>query len=981
MTTETTTKTASEIRREFLEFFAGKHGHEIVPSAPVVPHDDPTLLFTNAGMNQFKDVFLGRGDRPYTRAVDTQKCIRAGGKHNDLEDVGKDTYHHTFFEMLGNWSFGDYFKEEAIAWAWDLLTNQWGLDPERLYVTVFAGDAEDGLEPDTEAEEIWKKHVDPARIQRYGKKDNFWEMGDTGPCGPCSEIHYDCTPEKDGAGLVNADDPRVIEVWNLVFIQFNRGSDGVLEPLPAKHVDTGMGLERIVRVLQGKDSNYDPDLFTPIFDAIQRETGARPYQGAMDDAIDVAYRVIADHVRCLTVAITDGAQPGNEGRGYVLRRILRRAVRHARQTLGVDSPVLHALVPSVVDTLGEAFPELADASERVIEVIRREEEAFFKTLDRGLELFEEAVQRASQPSPPGRGQGEGKNGCQAPSPQPLSRGERGSMISAEDAFKLHDTYGFPIDLTRVMAEERGMTVDEAGFEKLMAEARERSRGQEEGEEELLLPPGALARLRAMEIPATEDIDKYHARPVSTEVRAIWNGSDFDNVAHMGGRYAVITERTSCYAEAGGQVGDRGFVRSAQDTGQIGGWGAETSVGRAAGQFDIEDTRRVGEYILHIGRVRQGKIRVGDRVMVDVEDRFRNPTKAHHTATHLLNHALRQVLDDEVEQKGSLVAPDRLRFDYSTTRSPGRKELNAIERLVNAAIHQNLPVHAMDVPLEQAKKINGVRAVFGEKYPDPVRVVSIGPSIDRLLANPDLPRWRECSIEFCGGTHVNDTGEARRFVIVSEQALAAGVRRIVAMTGPAAMAADGAGKELESRCFRAKSLSGEELVEEVDDISRQLESLTVGLVQRQKIQEQLEALRERGKAVRKESQAAARENAVDQARVLAENIQGRIIVDQLAGGDQETLLSAIDVLKSRRPDAAAMLLSADEDAGKVVIVARVPQELIDQGLKAGDWVREAAKVVGGGGGGRPDMAQAGGKDPGKIDDAIRRAKDVAEESLA
>ena len=510
--------TSQEIRRQFIDYFVEKHAHHRVPSSPVVPHDDPTLMFTNAGMNQFKDVFLATGSREYTRAVNTQKCIRAGGKHNDLEDVGKDTYHHTFFEMLGNWSFGDYFKKEAIGWAWDLLTNVWGLDKSRLHATVFKGDVPDGLEADNEAAELWRSEtdIDPSHIHLGNKEDNFWEMGDAGPCGPCSEVHVDLTPDKSGAGLVNADDPRVIEIWNLVFIQFNRNASGVLSPLPAKHVDTGMGFERICAVLQGKNSNYDTDVFAPIFKAISNITGTRPYSGKLDDKIDMAYRVIADHIRCLTFAITDGAIPSNEGRGYVLRRILRRAVRHGWQTLGVKEPFLHKLVPGVVDTMGEVFPELKGKTQGVVDLIKDEEESFGRTLERGIELYENAASKVGNQLLVDEGIALFEDAATVGGNQflvdpniisnkevdafkyeELTRlgvisgtyntyntrgfdwrecpGSKRPIISAKDAFKLHDTYGFPVDLTQVMAEERGMTVDVEGFDRLMEEARTKAR--------------------------------------------------------------------------------------------------------------------------------------------------------------------------------------------------------------------------------------------------------------------------------------------------------------------------------------------------------------------------------------------------------------------------------------------------------------------------------------------------------------------------
>lgn len=949
-------KTAAQIRREFIDFFVQRHGHTFAPSSPVVPLDDPTLLFTNAGMNQFKDVFLGRGKRAYVRAVNSQKCIRAGGKHNDLEDVGKDTYHHTFFEMLGNWSFGDYFKREAIAWAWELLTKVWGLDPARLHATYFQGDPAEKLAPDHEARDLWLRLLPKDHVHPGNKKDNFWEMGDTGPCGPCSEIHYDQTDDGQGGALVNRGDPRVIEIWNLVFIQFDRGQDGKLTPLPAQHVDTGMGFERIVRVLQRKTSNYDTDLWMPVFMAIENHTGAHPYTGHLDDPVDIAYRVIADHIRCLTVAIADGAEPSNEGRGYVLRRILRRAVRHAHQTLGVRGPVLHHLVPSVVESIGDAFPELAGKARHASDVVHREEELFLKTIDRGIELFNDAAARAA-----GTG-----------------------VIAAEDAFKLHDTYGFDIDLTRVMAEEKGLKVDEEGFHRLMEEARSRSRPQrfakEKQEVDFTLPPHALARLRHLQIPPTDDIDKYHGRPITSEIRAIWNGRDFDNIARQGRRVALILDRTNCYAEQGGQVGDKAEIRleGGRNTPKAGDLhGSPTAAGA---WFEVQDTIRSGDYVLHVGEMHSGAMRIAERVTVAVKPEHREPVKAHHTGTHLLNLALRQVLGDSVQQRGSLVAPDRLRFDFSFSRALTPKEINAVERLVNAAIHQDLPVHVQEVPLATAYKINGVRAVFGEKYPDPVRVVSIGPSIDRLIAQPDLERWQECSIEFCGGTHLSTSGEAKRFVLLSEGAVAAGVRRIIALTGPAALAAEVAGRELEARAFRAMSMEGQQLAEEVAEIGRQMEELSIGLVARNRLSERLEELREKVKQQRKQATASTRDLVVSQARVLAESIQGRIIVDRLLGADAESLLAAGDVFKARRPDAACMLFSGDEIESKVSILAVVPKDLIAKGLKAGDWVKEVAAICGGGGGGRPDQAQAGGRYPERIDEAMQQAKTYAESVL-
>jgi alanyl-tRNA synthetase len=939
--TAQTIGTAARIRQEFIDFFSRTHGHTFVPSSPVVPHDDPSLLFANAGMNQFKDVFLGQGRRDYRRAVNSQKCIRAGGKHNDLEDVGKDDYHHTFFEMLGNWSFGDYFKAEAIEWAWSLLTDPppagWGLDRDRLYATVFGGDDDDGLPPDTEAEAVWKRFIDPDRISRWGKKDNFWEMGETGPCGPCSEIHYDFTPDKTGAGLVNTGDPRVIELWNLVFIQFNRGRNGALAPLPATGVDTGMGLERLVRILQGKHSNYDIDLFTPIFKAIENHTGAHPYRGSLDDPVDTAYRVIADHVRCLTAAISDGAWPSNEGRGYVLRRILRRAVRHAHQTLQTTGAWLHELVPTVVATLGDAFPELAQRPDKVADAIRDEEESFLRTLDRGLELFGRAVEDAGR----------------------AGRGE----ISADDAFRLHDTYGLPIDLTRVMAEERGMTVDLDGYEKRMEQARARSRRAAGEQQTMQLPAEAAAGLKARGLEPTLDEDKFEGRPVESEVLAIWDGTTFDDTAPANARVGVILGRTNHYAEAGGQVGDEGTLETDGDC-----------------RFEVESTEACAGYILHIGRVAEGALRVGDRVTASVPRARRECIRANHTATHLLNFALREVLGPEEDQKGSLVAPDRLRFDFSCGHAMSDDEIERTQRRVNEDIEQEVPVYAEVVPLARARSINGVRAVFGEKYPDPVRVVSIGAPLAEVLTAPGDKRWRSFSIELCGGTHLGDTSEVSRFVIVGEQALAAGVRRITALTGAAALAAEAAARGLEQRARAAGELDDDRAPGELDELGALLEESTIGTLSRARVTTLLEPLRARVKKVRKARQAETRAGLVGDARRIAAAAGGPIIVEAMAGANPDDLLSAMDAIRARHAEAAVMLIGSDQQAQKVSIVARVPEALVSKGLKAGDWVRAAAQACGGRGGGRADMAQAGARNPQQVPEAIAAARAFAETAL-
>jgi alanyl-tRNA synthetase len=940
------TLTTAQIRQSFLAFFHDRAGHEIVPSASVVPHEDPTLLFTNAGMNQFKDVFLGTGSRPWSRATDSQKCIRAGGKHNDLEDVGRDTYHHTFFEMLGNWSFGDYFKAEAIAWAWQLLTDVWGLPKDRLYVTVFGGDDTDGLGADEETERLWTEltDIDPTHISRWGRKDNFWEMGATGPCGPCSEIHFDATPEKSGGKLVNLDHPDVIEFWNLVFIQFNRRDDGSLVELPARHVDTGMGLERMARILQGVQSNYDTDLWTPIFAAIQSKTPAAAYGGVLDDPTDVAYRVIADHVRCLAVALADGARPGPDGRGYVLRRILRRGVRMARQTLQADGPLLCELVPVVVSVLGDAYPELAAQQREIATIIKREEEAFLATLDRGLKLFADAADAA--------------------------RAGDGS-ITGDQAFLLHDTYGFPIDLTSQMAEEQGLSLDREAYEVAMEQARTRSRqGGDDGPDPLrTLPPDAIAALEQIGGHGTNDTPKYERTLCIGHVRGIWNGKDLVEHVGEGGRVAVLLDRTTFYAEQGGQIGDTGRLISEAE-------GTE----RGGATFRVEDTTRTGPWVLHIGHMTEGTLHLGMAVDARVDRARHESIETNHTATHLLNRALREVFGSGADQRGSLVASDRLRFDYASGNAPEIRQIAEIERIVRADLSKDMVIHAEEAPLDVAMKINGVRAMFGEKYPDPVRVVCIGADIQQLVEVPDSPAWADLSIEFCGGTHLETTGPIADFVILQEQGLAAGIRRITAATGEDASSVRLRGSEVLDRLAGMSDLDPADLPDQVDRLSRELPDLELGLVHRREAEALLAGLRRTAKTARKAAAGAAKDAAVEDAKAIAEQASGSLVVGEVSATDRDSLLAGMDTVRGASPEMACLLACRPEDSGKVIIAARVPDTLITRGLKAGDWVRVAAQACGGGGGGRPDAAQAGGKDPEKLPEALSAARAFAEEIL-
>lgn len=952
-----TAYTSAKVRQQFIDYFTERAGHSFVPSSPVVPHDDPTLLFTNAGMNQFKPAFLGQIQpgsplEGLSRAVNSQKCIRAGGKHNDLDDVGKDTYHHTFFEMLGNWSFGDYFKAEAIEWAWELLTKVWELDPSRLYATYFEGDAKQGLAPDEEAKQLWLKYLPPERVLPGDTKDNFWEMGDTGPCGPCSELHYDGRDDEDraavdGASLVNQDNPDVIEIWNLVFIQFDRQPNG-LKPLPDKHVDTGMGLERIVRVLQGKNSNYDTDLFTHLFNAIERVTGAPGYTGRLKDQHDIAYRVIADHIRTLSFSIADGAEPSNEGRGYVLRRVLRRAVRYGRQTLGVQGEFFWKLVGPLAEAMGEFYPELVKHQGKIEQIIREEELSFGRTLEQGIKLFDDAA-------------------------------EGSVRIDAEDAFKLHDTYGFPIDLTQLMAEEKGLAVDVEGFLRLMEEARERSRQASgpAGGTNLLLPTDAVARLKHLHIKPTRDGDKFHARQESGTIKAIWNGTDFDehvsirnNLANA--RYAVVLDKTCFYAEMGGQVGDTGRIRVSRPMGG----------NSRNGEFEVEATHNCGGYIVHIGRMRKGELRVGDGVIGELDQRRRSTVEANHTATHLLNHALREVLGEGVEQKGSLVAPDRLRFDFSHAKPLTEEQAARVQALVQEKIDADLAVHADTVPLEEGKRINGLRAVFGETYPDPVRVVSVGAPIDDLLREPASNTWRAMAIEFCGGTHLKSTGQAEAFILTGEESVSKGVRRLGAITGTPAVEARERATKLFSRLRGAAELPVAHLNTELQEITDDIDGTELPLVARTEMRALIEVLQEKIKEANKAKAAAGRDQAVAKAREIAEQTTAQLIVAELpeAGTDRQALLAAMDALRSRHPESGVLLIGVDADDDKIAIVAKVPDSLIKRGLKAGDWVRAASEACGGKGGGKPDSAQGGGTGASKAGLVNEAASDFARSAI-
>ncbi|MBN1974373.1 MAG: alanine--tRNA ligase [Sedimentisphaerales bacterium] len=914
-------RSAAQIRSEFIEFFKGKN-HTFVPSSPIVPKGDETLLFANAGMNQFKDIFLGLSAPSYPRAVNSQKCLRVSGKHNDLEEVGKDTYHHTFFEMLGNWSFGDYFKAEAIEWAWELFTKVWGIDPNRLWATVFAGDEHDGLPEDTEAKNLWTKvtSIPPERVLSFGKKDNFWEMGETGPCGPCSEIHIDLGPErcdlKNVPGhecKVNKGCARYVELWNLVFIQYNRQPGGKLVPLSSKYVDTGAGLERVVSVMQNTKSNYDTDLFMPIINYTSRLSGCK-YTSKLGNQTDNAFRVVADHIRSLVFAITDGATPSNDGRGYVIRRILRRASRFGRE-LGMHEPFLYKLVPVVVDCLGNAFGEIKERSDYVSTVIKSEEESFGRTLDRGIEIFNSAADKAQQSS--------------------------GKIISGEDAFQLYDTFGFPLDLTQLMAQERNLKVDSEKFAELMEQQRERARASQKND-------SFLASLTDTELPVTEDIHKYHLDSCQCKIAGWIDKDGFKKTGQIqaGMEVGLILDQTCFYAEMGGQVGDCGVIDSNN------------------ARFIVEDTLKIANCIIHKGKLAEGSMSAGQLVTAIVS-KDRAAIKKNHTATHLLQWALQNVLGKSVAQQGSFVGPDYLRFDFTYPKSLTREELKKVEELIREKIVEDLPVTTAVLPREKAQEL-GAMALFGEKYGDEVRVVAIGDDVSPASSPCLNERGQDAlatafSKEFCGGTHVDKIGDIGGFKIIKEESVSAGVRRITALAGSA----------LNSYLEKASEI--------VDTLSVMLKVPSDELVDR--VEKLLANNKELAKKLKSASKASG-SDSLSQARELLDNCQkigeSSIVVGKLSGVTVEQAREAIDMLK-KKAQSAAIVLGFDED-GKVTLISGMTNDLVAKGLSAGDIVKAIALIVDGGGGGRPQMAQAGGKNPEKIDEALKRASEIIAEKL-
>ncbi|WP_297177213.1 alanine--tRNA ligase [uncultured Porphyromonas sp.] len=863
--------TSKEIRESYKEFFRSK-GHQIVPSAPMVIKGDPTLMFTNAGMNQFKDIILGNAEIKYPRVADSQKCLRVSGKHNDLEEVGHDTYHHTMFEMLGNWSFGDYFKHEAIDWAWEYLTSVLGLSPDRLYVTVFEGSPADGLERDDEAASIWEKHLSKERIINGNKHDNFWEMGDQGPCGPCSEIHVDIRSDEErsqvsGLSLVNQGHPQVIEIWNLVFMQYNRKADGSLEPLPKRVIDTGMGFERLCMALQGKTSNYDTDIFTPMIQAIATLTGIE--YGA-DAKSDVAMRVIADHIRTIAFAITDGQLPSNAKAGYVIRRILRRAVRYGYTFLGRREAFIYSLLPILIETMGDAYPELVAGRELIGKVMKEEEESFLRTLETGIRLLEKQMED--------------------------TRAKGLSVLDGHDAFVLYDTYGFPLDLTALILNEHGMSVDEAGFDAAMQQQKERARNAAaiDAGDWQIVAEGAVRFVGYDLIECSTEILRY--RQVKQKNQQY---------------YQVVLSETPFYAEMGGQVGDKGFLIDAEGK-----------------KYEVFDTKRENNLAIHLMKELPSDLEGALRAVVSEERRHR--IEANHSATHLLHEALREVLGAHVEQKGSFVSDEVLRFDFAHFAKVEPEQLRQVERLVSARIRADLPLQEFrEVPIDEAREM-GAMALFGEKYGDHVRVIRFG-----------------SSTEFCGGTHIHSTGRIGTFRILSESSVAAGVRRIEAVSGDAA----------------------EEYLYGIDDMVQSIRGLFNNSPQlitaiKKVLEENADLGRQVGDFVRQQTSEVKR-------RLLEQRVEVNGIRLFLVRREAPAeIIKDIAFQIAGELNEPFVFIAGTPQQDKASLTLMISKDLVEsRGWNASQLIRSAAKHIQGGGGGQPHFATAGGKNPDGLGDAI------------
>ncbi|KIM45032.1 hypothetical protein M413DRAFT_441675 [Hebeloma cylindrosporum] len=936
---------APRVRQQFFDFFRDKN-HVLVPSSPTIPFEDPTLLFANAGMNQFKSIFLGTVDpnsemSKVKRAFNSQKCIRAGGKHNDLEDVGRDSYHDTFFEMLGNWSFGDYFKKDAIAYSWELLTDVYKLSPDRLYVTYFEGDLKNGLQPDLEAKQYWldqgvpEDHVIPGNA-----KDNFWEMGATGPCGPCSEIHYDRIGGRNAAHLVNQDDPDVLEIWNNVFIQFNREDDGSLRSLPSKHVDTGMGFERLVSVIQDRRSNYDTDIFLPIFDKVSELTGVRPYEGRFGaddvDGIDTAYRVVADHVRTLTFALSDGGVPNNVGRGYVLRRILRRGARYARKKLGVNiGSFFSSLMPVVIDNMGDTFPEITKKFDDIKEILDEEEESFSRTLDRGERLFDQFATRAK---------------------------EQGVVeLNGKDVWRLYDTFGFPVDLTRLMAEELGLTINDKEFEEAQAQSKEASKAS--------LKKGAtnLVKLEVHDLDAlaknddvqkTDDSAKFKPGTVDAVVKAIFYDKAFLQTTKdipEDATFGLILDKTCFYAEAGGQE---------YDTGNI--------VIDGVADFEVVNVQAYSGYVLHTGHLKYGALSLGTQVVASYDELRRWPLRNNHTATHILNYSLREILGDHIDQKGSLVAPNKLRFDFSHKAQIALPELQKIESMSIDWIKRNVKVFSKELGLETASRIPGLRAVFGESYPDPVRVVTLEYDVEEISKDLENPKWRKTSVEFCGGTHVAKTGDIKDFVITEESGIAKGIRRIVAVTGHEAHDVTRLAQSLGEKLDTLEASTGKTKDSGLKAFSVELGQADISVLKKAQLKDRLAAVRKAHDKQIKDREAQANKNAIEQLQQYFKDNETSDAYIALVDVDGNAKILQSLVSQAKQLEKGLYVFTVDLENKKVAHANYVPSSLKGKGGDARAWASKVTEILGGKAGGKEESAQGVGLEIDKVQEALTAA---------